>query len=76
MERSFEDWKAGFARRLRAERQATERTQADLAADTKYTQQMISRYESGRVPKALWFVARLLHDTDVDVRYVLTGRIE
>jgi hypothetical protein len=35
---------------------------------------MISRYESGRVPKAFWFLAELSADAGLDVDYILTGR--
>ncbi|MCA1571340.1 MAG: helix-turn-helix domain-containing protein [Chloroflexi bacterium] len=73
MKRNFGDWRFAFARRLRAERERLG-TQAELADAAAYTQQMISRYESGRVPRGFWFLANVLARTDVDLQYVLTGR--
>jgi predicted transcriptional regulator len=72
MEETFKEFRKGVAERLRGAR--GELTQAQLAEITKYTQQMISRYESGRVPKAFWFLAELSADAGLDVNYVLTGR--
>lgn len=72
MEQTFKEFKRGVAERLRGAR--GELTQAQLAEITKYTQQMISRYESGRVPKAFWFLAELSADAGLDVDYILTGR--
>lgn len=72
MEETFKEFKKGVADRLKGAR--GELTQAQLAEITKYTQQMISRYESGRVPKAFWFLAELSADAGLDVNYILTGR--
>ena len=71
MEETFKEFRKGVAERLRGAR--GELTQAQLAEITKYTQQMISRYESGRVPKAFWFLAELSADAGLDVNYILTG---
>jgi hypothetical protein len=35
---------------------------------------MISRYESGRIPRSFWFLANLSDATGLDVDHVLTGR--
>ena len=72
MEQTFKEFKKAVAGRLREAR--GELTQAQLAEITKYTQQMISRYESGRIPKAFWFLAGLSADAGLDVNYILTGR--
>ena len=72
MEQTFKEFKKAVAARLREAR--GELTQAQLAEITKYTQQMISRYESGRIPKAFWFLAGLSADAGLDVDYILTGR--
>ena len=72
MEHTFPEFRDGFAKRLRAAR--GDLTQAQLAALTDYTQQMVSRYESGRVPRAYWFLAGLSEKTGLDVDYLLTGR--
>ena len=72
MEDTFKEFRKGVAERLRGAR--GELTQAQLAEITKYTQQMISRYESGRVPKAFWFLAGLSENAGLDVNYILTGR--
>jgi len=50
----FAEFKKFFAKQLREMRGRL--TQAQLAYITKYTQQMVSRYESGRIPKAYWFL--------------------
>lgn len=71
MEKSFAEFRKAMGERLRAAR--GDLTQAELAELTRYTQQMISRYESGRVPKAFWFLANL-SEAGVDVDHVLTGR--
>ena len=49
MESKFADFRVAMAHRLRAAR--GDLTQAQLAELTGYTQQMISRYESGRIPR-------------------------
>ena len=72
MEQTFKEFRQGVSQRLREAR--NELTQAQLAQITKYTQQMISRYESGRVPKAFWFLAGLSENAGLDVDYILTGR--
>jgi len=71
VETSFEEFRKAFAGRLRQAR--GDLTQAQLAELTKYTQQMVSRYEGGRVPRAYWFLAGL-SETGLDVGYLLTGR--
>lgn len=71
MEKSFAEFRTAMGERLHAAR--GDLTQAELAELTRYTQQMISRYESGRVPKAFWFLANL-SEAGVDIDYVLTGR--
>lgn len=70
MEASFQEFRKAIGQRIRSAR--GDLTQAQLAELTHYTQQMISRYESGRVPKAFWFLAGL-SEAGVDVDYVLTG---
>lgn len=72
MESKFADFRVAMAQRLRAAR--GDLTQAQLAEVTGYTQQMISRYESGRIPRSFWFLANLSHATGLDVDHVLTGR--
>ena len=72
MAETFKEFKKVVAERLRGAR--GELSPAQLADITKYTQQMISRYESGRVPKAFWFLAELSADAGLDVNYILTGR--
>ena len=71
METTFAEFRRGLARRLKSAR--GELTQADVAELTRFTQQMISRYESGRVPRALWFLANLSR-AGLDVNWLLTGR--
>jgi len=72
MEASFEEFREGVAARLRSAR--GDLTQAQLAALTDYTQQMISRYENGRIPRSYWYLAGLSERTGLDVDYVLTGK--
>lgn len=72
MEKAYAEFRLAMARRLRQAR--GDLTQARLAELTGYTQQMISRYESGRIPRSFWFLANLSHSTGLDVDYVLTGR--
>jgi transcriptional regulator with XRE-family HTH domain len=72
VEDTFKEFRKGIAERLREAR--SELTQAQLAEITRYTQQMISRYESGRVPRAFWFLAGLSENAGLDVDYILTGR--
>ncbi|MGH7565141.1 MAG: helix-turn-helix domain-containing protein [Gemmatimonadota bacterium] len=72
MEKEFSDFRAAMAHRLRQAR--GDLTQAQLAQLTGYTQQMISRYESGRIPRSFWFLANLSSATGLDVDHVLTGR--
>lgn len=72
MEASFEEFREGMATRLRAAR--GNMTQAQLAALTDYTQQMISRYENGRIPRSYWYLAGLSGRAGLDVDYILTGR--
>ena len=72
MEKEFADFRIAMARRLRQAR--GDLTQAQLARLTGYTQQMISRYESGRIPRSFWFLANLSSATGLDVDHVLTGR--
>ena len=72
MAKTFEEFRDECAKRLREAR--GELTQAQLAEMTRYTQQMISRYENGRVPKAFWFLSGLSGEAGVDVDYVLTGK--
>ncbi|HUP00484.1 MAG TPA: helix-turn-helix transcriptional regulator [Gemmatimonadota bacterium] len=72
MDESFEEFRKQLAGRLREAR--GELTQAQLAEITRYTQQMISRYESGRIPKSFWFLAGLSGAAGLDVDYVLTGK--
>lgn len=71
MEDTFREFRKAMGERLRDARGSL--TQAQLAELTRYTQQMISRYESGRVPKAFWFLANL-SEAGLDVDWVLTGR--
>lgn len=71
MEETYEEFRRGLARRLREIR--GELTQAQLAEMARYTQQMVSRYESGRVPRSYWFLANLASRAGVDVGYLLTG---
>lgn len=71
MESSYEDFRRGVAERLREAR--SEFSQSQVAEMTKYTQQMISRYENGRVPRSFWFLAGL-SEAGLDVDYVLTGK--
>lgn len=72
METSFEEFREGMAARLRAAR--GNMTQAELAALTDYTQQMISRYENGRIPRSYWYLAGLSGQVGLDVDYILTGK--
>ena len=72
MEASFEEFREGMATRLRAAR--GNMTQAQLAGLTDYTQQMISRYENGRIPRSYWYLAGLSGRADLDVDYILTGK--
>ena len=71
MDRSFAEFRDGLADRLRRAR--GDLSQAQLAELARYTQQMISRYENGRVPKAFWFLAGL-SEAGIDVDWLLTGR--
>lgn len=71
MDRSFAEFRDSLADRLRRAR--GDLSQAQLAELTRYTQQMISRYENGRVPKAFWFLAGL-SEAGIDVDWLLTGR--
>jgi transcriptional regulator with XRE-family HTH domain len=71
MDRSFPEFRNGLADRLRRAR--GDLSQAQLAELTHYTQQMISRYENGRVPKAFWFLAGL-SEAGIDVDWLMTGR--
>lgn len=71
MEKTFKEFRKAMGERLREAR--GDLTQAETAELARYTQQMISRYESGRVPKAFWFLANL-SEAGLDVDYVLTGR--
>ncbi|MGH7570813.1 MAG: helix-turn-helix domain-containing protein [Gemmatimonadota bacterium] len=72
MEKEFVNFRVGMAHRLRQAR--GDLTQAQLAQLTGYTQQMISRYESGRIPRSFWFLANLSSATGLDIDHVLTGR--
>lgn len=72
MEKEFAEFRVAMAHRLRQAR--GDLTQARLAELTGYTQQMISRYESGRIPRSFWFLANLSSATGLDVDHVLTGR--
>lgn len=48
-------------------------SQNRLAKELGYSQQMISRYESGRIPKCFLYLARLSERRNVDVNWVLAG---
>jgi tetratricopeptide (TPR) repeat protein len=48
-------------------------SQNGLAKELGYSQQMISRYESGRIPKCFFFLARLVERRKVDVNWILAG---
>ncbi|MFN2433265.1 MAG: hypothetical protein ABR599_10725 [Gemmatimonadota bacterium] len=48
-------------------------SQNGLAREIGYSQQMISRYESGRIPKCFFFLARLVERREVDVNWILAG---
>jgi transcriptional regulator with XRE-family HTH domain len=72
VEQTLEEFRRALARRLREAR--GDLTQAQLAEITRYTQQMISRYEGGRIPKSFWFLAGLSGEAGVDVNYILTGK--
>ncbi|CAN5235670.1 MAG: helix-turn-helix transcriptional regulator [Gemmatimonadetes bacterium] len=72
MDGSFPEFRKAVARRIREAR--ADLTQAQLAEITSYTQQMISRYESGRIPKSFWFLAGLSQEAGLDVDYLLTGK--
>jgi transcriptional regulator with XRE-family HTH domain len=71
MDPSFAGFRKGMSGRLRRAR--GDLSQAQLAELTRFTQQMISRYENGRVPKAFWFLAGL-SEAGIDVDWLLTGR--
>lgn len=71
MDRSYKKFRKELADRLRRAR--GDLSQDQLAELTRYTQQMISRYENGRVPKAFWFLAGL-SEAGIDVDWLLTGR--
>lgn len=71
MDRAFAEFRDGLSDRLRRAR--GDLSQAQLAELAHYTQQMISRYENGRVPKAFWFLAGL-SEAGIDVDWLLTGR--
>lgn len=71
MEKSYTEFRDGVAARLREVR--GELSQSKVAGMTQYTQQMISRYENGRVPRSFWFLAGL-SKAGLDVDYVLTGQ--
>lgn len=68
--KEFAEFKKLFANQLRAVRGTS--TQVQLALLTKFSQQMISRYESGRVPKVVWFL-RGLAAAGIDVNKLLLG---
>lgn len=72
MDETFQEFRKAVARRIREAR--GDMTQAQLAEITRYTQQMISRYESGRIPKSFWFLAGLSQEAGLDVDYLLTGK--
>jgi transcriptional regulator with XRE-family HTH domain len=72
MEASFEEFREGVAARLRSAR--GDLTQAQLAGLTDYTQQMISRYENGRIPRSYWYLAGLSGHAGLDIDYILTGK--
>lgn len=69
----YKQFRREFAQRLQRERAVLGVTQAAMAEECDYTQQMISRYESGRVPRSLWFLANAAV-AGYDVLYLLTGR--
>ena len=69
----YQRWRVAAGKRLQAERERAAVTQAELAAETDFTQQMISRYEGGRIGKSLYFTANMLK-AGYDVHYILTGR--
>jgi transcriptional regulator with XRE-family HTH domain len=71
MDRTFPRFRNGMADRVRHAR--GDLSQDQLAELTRYTQQMISRYENGRIPKAFWFLAGL-SEAGIDVDWLLTGR--
>ncbi|MFN2383780.1 MAG: helix-turn-helix domain-containing protein [Gemmatimonadota bacterium] len=71
MDKAFQEFRKTTAQRLRRAR--GELTQAQLGDITEYSQQMISRYESGRIPKAYWYLAGL-SKAGVDIDFILTGR--
>ena len=71
MDRSFAEFRKTLADRLRRAR--GELSQAQLAELSRHTQQMISRYENGRVPRSFWFLAGL-SEAGIDVGWLLTGR--
>ena len=71
MDPSFAGFRKSMSDRLRRAR--GDLSQAQLAELTRFTQQMISRYENGRVPKAFWFLAGL-SEAGIDVDWLLTGR--
>jgi transcriptional regulator with XRE-family HTH domain len=71
MEPTFSEFRKAMAARLRRAR--GELSQVQLAELTRYTQQMISRYENGRIPKSFWFLAGL-SEAGIDVDWLLTGR--
>ena len=52
-------WKEKSAARLKRLRDEAGVTQAEFAKQTDYSQQMVSRYESGRMPKAFYFLAMM-----------------